>query len=500
MSLPNSSTESTLINDEVRGKELRKALRLVTVGWVFGSIWLTMVSGAPMALFARNLGTHEWQFGLLTALPFIASLVSMPASLLIERTGERKRIFLLSLMTQRFLWFAIAALPVWLVWRAGGTSSQLVVWVFLTLVFLMHCGQAVGGPAWVSWMGDIVPERSRGRYFSRRRQWGALAALPAAYLTGHLLDGVNRSDPMNTLIWCGSVFGIAAVFGIMDIAMFIPVREPHRPPVRNRHLFTLFTQPLRDRQFLVFAGFVGTMTFAISFMGQFVTLFMIERLKITNTATQTMLLIAPLAAQWLTFGLWGRAVDRMGKRPVMALAGLGLVPVGIGWIFVSPTNPWLGYLLSGLGAALWAGFEVANLNVILEFSGSDDDDATTGRRGGSNYVAVNSVIINVAGCLGGLGSGWIAQSLRTWEWRHGVAWMQSFTFYEVLFILSGVLRLVAVVAFVPRIHEPEARPTRETLGFMTANIYNNLLSAALQPLRFARFVRNATWKSGENDA
>jgi len=53
----------------------------------------------------------------------------------------------------------------------------------------------------------------------------------------------------------------------------------------------------------------------------------------------------------------------------------------------------------------------------------------------------------------------------------------------VLFAISGVLRLLAVVIFLPKIHEPEAHPTREALRYMTANIYNNLFSAAILPLR-----------------
>ena len=84
----------------------------------------------------------------------------------------------------------------------------------------------------------------------------------------------------------------------------------------------------------------------------------------------------------------GHAADRMGKKPVMAIAALGLVPVGFAWCFVSPSMAWLGYALSAAGAALWTGVEVANLNFVLEFSGSAD-----GENGGSSYVAMNSVII-----------------------------------------------------------------------------------------------------------
>ena len=55
--------------------------------------------------------------------------------------------------------------------------------------------------------------------------------------------------------------------------------------------------------------------------------------------------------------------------PVLAIASLGLVPIGLGWCLVSPGCLWLGYLLSAAGAALWAGVEVANLNLVLEMAG-----------------------------------------------------------------------------------------------------------------------------------
>src|SRR5262245_59496370 len=79
---------------------LRRTLGLVTLAWLFGAVWITAVSGAPITMFAKHLGASEFQFGLLSALPFIASLLSLPASLLTERTGQRKKIFLYGLYTQ----------------------------------------------------------------------------------------------------------------------------------------------------------------------------------------------------------------------------------------------------------------------------------------------------------------------------------------------------------------------------------------------------------------
>src|SRR5687768_2551252 len=68
----------------------RRAMRTVTVSWIFGSVWVTATSGAPFTLFARHLNATEFQIGLLAALPFIASFFTLPASLWTERTGARK--------------------------------------------------------------------------------------------------------------------------------------------------------------------------------------------------------------------------------------------------------------------------------------------------------------------------------------------------------------------------------------------------------------------------
>jgi MFS family permease len=210
---------------------------------------------------------------------------------------------------------------------------------------------------------------------------------------------------------------------------------------------------------------------------------MLEKLRITNTQVQLMLLVAPMIAQLFVLPIWGHAADRMGKKPVLAISSLALVPVGFGWCWCSADRIWLGYLLSALGAALWVGVEVANLNLTLEFATPSEDGES---KGGSNYVAANSVIINIAGCVGGLSAGVIAELLANWHWNPHILGIHQITFYEILFALSGFLRLLAAVVFLPMIHEPTARPTRHTLQFMAANIYNNLFNAVLLPLRSIR--------------
>jgi hypothetical protein len=286
-----------------RGKELRRSLWLITIAWIFGSVWLNATSGTPYTNFAKSLNASEFEFGILAALPYLASLVSLPASLLTEATGKRKLIFLLGLYGQRLLWIPITLLPLYMVHAGGVTRSAMLA--FIGLVLLMHFTGAIGGPAWTSWMADLVPTRARGTFFANRRVWGTLSAIPSAIVAGVLLDRYTvNAGPTTSLFWCTVILIAAAVFGIADIATFHWVREIPRRPQKGAHLLRSMRAPLHDRQFLRFGAYVATLTFAISFMGQFVTLYILNMLssngapvRNTNTLTQLMVIVAPAVAQ-----------------------------------------------------------------------------------------------------------------------------------------------------------------------------------------------------------
>jgi MFS family permease len=480
-----------------RGPHLRRAMALTTWAWVFGNVWATATAGAPLTEFARGLGTSNLQFGILSALPFIATLVCLPAAVITERSGMRKIIFLLTLYTQRLMWIPIALVPLWMM-SHGMRTSAWAADCFLLMMLFMYAAGAAGGPAWTSWMADLVPESIRGKYFSVRRQFANLSGIPAAIVVGILMDHHVHGQNLGKISWdlmiiCSTIFIGSAIFGVADIHLFHYIPDIHRPAQRTPW-FKSLGRPLRDKQFLWFAAFVATLTFAVSFMGQFVTLYLEEQVHASNTGTQLITLAAPMIAQLFMLSVWGNAVDRMGKKPVLAIASAGLVPVGLGWCFMTTQRIWLGYLLSALGGMLWAGIEVANFNMVLEMSATQE----AGREGDSSFFAVNCVIINIAGCLGGVCAGLIAEEFSSMHWQP-IRGLKVFTFFDILFALSALLRLAAVAALLPKIKETSAAPARQALRFMTANFYNNVFQAILQPLRMVGVRPEESYRARNDD-
>jgi hypothetical protein len=150
------SSNLRLVSDGVpTGAALRRAMLIATGGWMFGSVWSSSMSGTPLTLYAKQLGATPFQFGLLAALPFLASILSLPASMLIEATGQRKRIFMLGLYLQRFLWFVIAIVPLWILNKGGFQHAQLAMSVFLWLMLIMYpatpSADRPGSRGWPIW-------------------------------------------------------------------------------------------------------------------------------------------------------------------------------------------------------------------------------------------------------------------------------------------------------------------------------------------------------------
>jgi len=459
---------------------------LVFYAWFFGAIWMYLTSGAPLTQYAKGLRLGGFEFGLLAALPYLGALAQFPGSFLIERYGRRKAVFLGFGIAQRLVWGLIALIPWALPDRAWPAA-------LLILVTLSAASGHLASPAFVSWMADLVPYRLRGRYFSRRSQLGQAVGIVVTLVIGYLLDRAQLVDRATLLRTISIAFAAGAVVGAVDYVCFVPVpAREHRSPDRRLSLAAVLRQPLANRSFRRFLGFNATLTFGIGYIGQFIWLYLLDVVGMDNMQANLMLVVVPGVVTMTCYPLWGRLVDRLGRRPVLIIACLLIVHGALAWIFVRKDNWWLGYLAALLATAAWPGIEVASFNLILGMIRSKGDE----RSRGSSYVAINSLVVAGAGMLSGLFGGAVAHWL-------GNAWRGTFlgwplTYHGVLFLISGGLRL-ASLAWLIGLEDPHAYGTRAAVRYMAANIYSNVQQALFMPTRgIARRLRH--WSYSRNGA
>lgn len=367
----------------VRRRELRSALRIVTAGFMLFVVFFACTAGGHLRTYQRMLGFNDLAFGLWSAVPFVATFfLQLLAAVLIERRGLKKYQFIHCATWNRVLWLLIAALPLVL----PIPSAWAVVLMLGSLGASSILG-ALAMPAWMTWMGDLIPRRIRGRYLANRKRLAEAIRIPAVIALGFLFDAVTDESLPETaaaqpvLLWtiC-AVIAVGAVFGVFDILLFYRIREvmrttpdKHPPPAidvrvpRNpgrgawraitygvrwtRHAFgQVIFDPLKDPGFRLYVLHGATITFAAMVGGVYLWLNAMENLGFGNLAVNTLFLVlGPLSGIASARG-WGRLIDRWGRRPVIVVCNVIICTSILPWFFVTRDTPAPGFLVDGVNA------------------------------------------------------------------------------------------------------------------------------------------------------
>jgi len=509
----------------VRRDELRRSLKIVTAGYVFCMLSMSCCSGSHVKVLFRMIGFEDFHFGLMASVAYAATLGQLLAAVLIERTGLTKFQFIHCMMISRLLWLAVAAVPLIL-----PIPSRLALYTTLMVLLGLSFASSLASPAWITWMGDMIPKRIRGRYLGYRERLGRIARLPCVIAIGILLDAATvagapeRRDAQPLLFWITcAILAVGAVLGTIDIVLFYRIREvvPSRSagPVapRTPRLRELLWDPLKDRVFRRYVLYGATITFAVSVGGWFFWLNGMENLGFGKLAMNVLFLaISPvsgmLAAKW-----WGKLIDSWGRRPVLILAtfgtlfsishwffitrhtpapgflvdaanwcagSLGWLVGKPGWVWVTPETPFGAYLIACagciIGGAAWTGVMLAQTGVMLGFADG---------RGRSKYVAASAALLGIAGTLGGVVAGTVAAGLKHLQdaplgpflWNN----------WHAVFAISLLARMMAVLWLI-RMPDPGSRPFRHMVRLMGANVYNAVTPRLFYRLRVFGWGRRSS--------
>jgi len=450
---------------------VRNSLRDVVLAWVFGAMWLHVSTGAVVTRFAKQLHMTEFGYGLMAAIPYACALIQLPASYLIERFGHHKSVFITAGILHRGTWIAMAAVP-WLVDQAWWWPA------FLWLLFVSFAFSHVATPVWFAWMSALVPARIRGRYFSRRNQIGQFVGLGVTLLTGWLMDQATPRGADAVLKTVAVILGVGGVMGMLDFILFLPVPPPPHRDEDPLSFLQLCREPLRNRNFRRFLWFTGVLTFGMGYIAPFVWLYMFDEVGLTNTQANLLITIIPLIITMSCLPLWGRLVDRFGRKSILVVTTLFVINGATAWLFVQRGNWWPGYLVVFMATIAWPGLDLAIFNVLLDLN-----EEGRARRCGMAYSALHSVTVACCGMLSGLFGGQLAHWLADWR---TVLWGIPLSYHAVLFGVSALIRFIALF-FVLRLEdEPRAAPrvaVRQSWSSALWNFPQTLLALGRQVIR-----------------
>lgn len=428
----------------IKDPKLREDLKFVTLGILFGIVFVNVTTGAPVAGFARVLGFGDFLYAVLLALPVLGGAFQIFASFVLEQTGKRKLAFLLGGLANRVPWLFVGLLPLFV----GNTRALLGPFVALL------CTTAVGGAflavSFMSWVADLVPLELRGRFFGHRSLLGTVASLVSGLCIGWFLD-VFRSVTGFSVILVA-----AALLGVGDILCFLRVQDPpmERDVEFRGNIVRFFREVLRHPTFSRFLLFAVFWYFAFNVASPFFNLYMIRDLHMGFFQIALYVQAVANCTTLFSIRLFGRLTDRFGNVPITFVATSVASFLPVLWCLTNEAN-WRGIVLTIqiLAGIFWPAIDLTVNNLALKLS----PDLHR-----SFYIAVFNLFLGVFGnALGYLVGGAILESIAPYLAQSIRSLGIRFSPYFVVFLLSTALRAVAAFVLLPKIREENALSVQE---------------------------------------
>ena len=445
----------------ITSSDIQQSMRINIAAGFMGMIWFAMTVNTSLTLFMEAIGASGVMIGLLMTVRQLVMAVQIPAALVFEHLpeslGSRKRFWAIPAMVHRLLWFAIAGLA--LCWKPGAWWLPVVV---ISVVGLSDLCANTSAAAWFSWMADLIPAKTSGRFWGQRQSIVTAGSLLGVGLAGWLLDffRVPGTGKTSALGFC-LVFGVGAICGVTDIIVHLWVKEPRRAPIAHEsRILERLLAPLRVRDFrhltLAMGGWYG----AVAMVAPFSIVCLKREFPVTYLHIAALTIAGSLGSVLTSF-VFGALTDRLGAR-VLASIMMILAPfTAASWFFVNTSFltfdlPWIG---------LWSVPQVVVYQAISMFFGGAVFSAVgpcqlrlaarlSNASGRTMAMAVHWSLIGVLASLGSLIGGWIMDWCRVHPPHVLLPNGASFSFIHIIIGVFAVVVWGAVVPLVLSIRTP----------------------------------------------
>ena len=422
--------EAATVEHPIVQKKINKSLKISVKEGSLASV-STGFGLSYFPAFALAMNATASQVGILHAvIGLLPGIVQLKGSQLLEKFS-RKSIVLWGVMLQ-----ILILLPMILTGYLFFKGVPYMVWVFIGLVGLFYAAGATNHPAWFSWMGSLVPEKDRGRYFSRRNRITGFFSVLNMILGAVILDGAKKVGAAYGEVLGFTILGFGVLFFLASLVRFyswfflMRQYEP-RLKVRKKDYFS-FWQFLKRAPYTPFGRFTifrGLLSVAIGIAAPFWAVYMLRDLGFSYIWFIAVVISGTLF-QLMFLPLLGTFSDKFGNVKLMKTSA--------GFIFIAPLLWMVSALISDPLAvrlyllfvpAIVSGFAFAGYN--LATNNYVYDAVCLQKRGfGVSYMGL---LVGI-GTFVGAGIG----SLIAWI---GVSFMSTILF---IFLLSAIGRVLVV--------------------------------------------------------
>lgn len=420
--------------------EVRRGMNVVIWDGLASEMMTTFTGSAFLVAMALLMGANNVQIGILAALPTFTNIFQLISIWLVRKFNNRRAIAVFCAFLARF---PLVCIGLSAIWFAGSSISILIFFLFFYYLF-----GSIAGPAWNSWMKDLIPENMLGDYFSRRSRYNQILDVVLSIVLAVLLDFVKSRYPEFELRVYAIFFIIAGIVGTIGGYVLSWAPEP-QSYLSSANILSLFKQPLKDKNFRRLLTFNSAWVFALNIATPFFTVFMMKAMGLPISYIIILSIISQLSSI-MTIRVWGTFADRYSNKTIIALSAPIYIVCIITWCFVGIyTNLYINLVLLA-GIHIFTGISTAGINLSLTNIGlklAPREDAIV-------YLSVKNIITAFFSSLGPLVGGILADYftsrslLITAQWSAPgitkVGRLVSLHQWNFLFLIGALLALLSM--------------------------------------------------------
>ncbi len=310
-------------------------------------------SSSYVPLFAMTiLGATNYQVGLISSIPPLITLfMTVPAALLLNKAAEQKKLVAISVLLARLVFLMI----IFVVFIPGSMAS----WILLLLIAFMSIPNTMANMGWQSFIGSIIEDHRRARFFSDRNRMLTIVGLISTLTIGIVMrDATGNATAYQILFICALFFGLLEVYFLLRHEEGERVQIEEKKSAMNWRIF----KDVGYMRFLVVAlcfNFGWQMAWG---------LFNIYNVRYAEATIfwVSMFNVGSMVAQIFAFPLWRKWSEKYGNMRVFVWVAFGmstapfLTALSTNYIYLT----WM-YVLSGIFVS---GTVLILFNLLLENS------------------------------------------------------------------------------------------------------------------------------------
>jgi MFS family permease len=355
---------------------------------------------------------------------------------------SRQKIVFWSVLLQAVMWIALVFLGAgFFLFNLSSKQASALLVIIYTLLIVFG---AFAGPAWSSWMKDLIT-KNKGTYFGRRSMIAGLLALIFMFIAGFILDYFRGTRIFVAFV---ILFSLAFLGRFISAALFLKQYEPKLKLNEGYYFsFRQFLKKLPFNNFGRFTIFMGLINFSTAIASPFFAVYLLEDLRLKSIQSgyifYTIIIMASSVTTLIFMTWWGRFADKYGNYKVMKATGYFVPLIPAFWLisYFMLGNISIFYIVifllfgEAISGVIWGGFNLSAGNYIY--------DAVTRERMALcvSYMGV----INGAGVFLGAILGGIIASID-------FVFLGFPTLFWV-FIISLVARFIIIRIMIPKIRE-----------------------------------------------